>query len=298
MTIAVTGAAGWLGGLSGQMLIDQLGADQVILITRRPEALDEGLRESGAHVRRADFEDPASLAHAFDGAEKAFIISADHTVTPRRVEAHRAVFEAAKNAGVQHIAFPSMPKVDEDHPTGEYAQEYPASENLLKELGIGWTVLQNGPYAEGVIPRATIAAATGELTSNAGEGRTAPVSHADCARVAVAVLTSPGHEEKTYVVTGSELFSQPELAALFSEVTGREIRCAPISDEDHPAKLRELGLPAPFDVYLPRHLKAIRLGYFDDQTTVVKDVTGREPERLRDILEAHRDEMLAAAGTG
>jgi NAD(P)H dehydrogenase (quinone) len=295
MKIAVTGAAGWLGGLSGQMLIEQLGADQVILITRRPEALDERLSESGASIRRADFEDPSSLTHAFDGADKAFIISADHTVTPRRVQAHRAVFEAARDAGVQHIAFPSMPKVDQDHPTGEYALEYPSSEELLKEIGVAWTVLQNGPYAEGLIPRATIAAATGELTSNAGDGRTAPVSHADCARVAVDVLIKPGHEQKTYVVTGPELYSQPELAQLFSDVTGREIRCVPISDEDHPAKLRELGLPAPFDQYLPRHLKAVRVGYFDDLTTVVKDVTGRDPERLPDVLQTHRDEMLAAA---
>jgi len=201
MTIAVTGAAGWLGGLIGTMLIDQLGADQVILITRRPKALDPSLAESGAHIRRADFEAPSSLAGVFDGAEKAMIVSADHTVTPCRVEAHRAVFEAARDAGVKHIAFPSMPKVDSNHPTGEYAMEYPHSEDLLKEIGVAWTVLQNGPYAEGLIPRAAIAAASGELTSNAGDGRTAPVSHADCARVAVAVLLDEGHEGKTYVVT-------------------------------------------------------------------------------------------------
>jgi NAD(P)H dehydrogenase (quinone) len=298
MTIAVTGAAGWLGGLVGQMLIEQLGADQVILITRRPGALDASLAQSGAQVRRADFEDPPSLAGVFDGADKAMIVSADHTVTPRRVQAHRAVFEAARDAGVKHIAFPSMPKVDADHPTGAYAMEYPQSEELLKEIGVAWTVLQNGPYAEGLIPRAAIAAASGELTSNAGEGRTAPVSHADCARVSVAVLLNEGHDGKTYVVTGSELFSQPELAQLFSEITGREIRCVAISDDEHPAKLREVGLPEPFDVYLPRHLKAVRLGYFDDLTTVVKDVTGRDPERLRDVLAANREQMLAAVEVG
>lgn len=294
MTVAVTGAAGWLGGLVGEILIDRLGADEVILITRRPEALDERLSESGAVIRRADFEDPPSLTGAFDGADKAMIVSADHTVTPRRVEAHRAVFEAAREAGVQHIAFPSMPKVDENHPTGAYAMEYPRSEQVLQEIGVAWTILQNAPYAEGLIPRAAIAAASGELTSNAGDGRTAPVSHADCARVSVDVLLKDGHEGKSYVVTGPELFSQAELAAMFSEITGREIRCVEMSDEDHGPLLREKGLPEPFDVYLPRHLKGIRMGYFDDLTTVVEDVTGRAPERLRDVLERHRTEMLAA----
>jgi NAD(P)H dehydrogenase (quinone) len=294
MTVAVTGAAGWLGGLVGELLIDRLGPDQVILITRRPEAVKARLTESGAVIRRADFEDPQSLPGIFDGADKAMIVSADHTVTPKRVEAHRAVFEAAKDAGVTHIAFPSMPKVDENHPTGAYALEYPQSEQVLKEIGVAWTILQNAPYAEGLIPRAALAAASGQLTSNAGDGRTAPVSHADCARVSVDVLLNDGHEGKSYVVTGPELFSQPELAALFSEITGREIRCVERSDEDHGPLLREQGLPAPFDVYLPRHLAGIRQGYFDDLTTVVEDVTGQAPERLRDVLERHRDAMLTA----
>jgi NAD(P)H dehydrogenase (quinone) len=295
MTVAVTGAAGWLGGLIGQMLVDKLGADQVVLITRRPEQLDEGLRESGAHVRKADFDDSSSLPGVFDGVVKAMVVSVDHWLTPRRVELHRAVFDVAKKAGVQHVAFPSMPKVDQNHPTGEYAREYPASEQVLKESGMAWTILQNAPYAEGLIPRAAIAVRTGKLTSNAGEGRTAPISHADCARVAVDVLTEEGHEGQSYVVTGGELFSQQELADLFSEITGRPIALEAISDEDHPALLRDIGLPEPFDLYLPRHLKAIRLGYFDDLTTVVQDVTGRAPERLRDILERNRDQMLGEA---
>jgi NAD(P)H dehydrogenase (quinone) len=294
MTVAVTGAAGWLGGLVGEMLIERLGPDQVILITRRPEGLAEHLKESGAIIRRADFESPPSLTGAFDGADKAMIVSADHTVTPKRVEAHRAAFEAAREAGVQHIAFPSMPKVDENHPTGDYAMEYPRSEEVLKEIGVAWTILQNAPYAEGLVPRAAIAAASGELTTNAGDGRTAPVSHADCARVSVDVLLKDGHESKTYVVTGPELFNQSELAALFTEITGREIRCVEMSDEDHGPLLREKGLPEPFDIYLPRHLKGIRIGYFDDLTTVVEDVTGHPPEQLRDVLARHREEMLAA----
>jgi NAD(P)H dehydrogenase (quinone) len=290
MTIAVTGVSGSLGGLIAQMLVDKLGADQVILITRRPEALDERLSQCGALVRRADFEDPPSLHAAFDGADAAMIVSVDHQITPRRVDVHRDAFNAARDAGVKHIAFPSMPKVDKDHPAGEYGQEYPASEHVLKESGVAWTILQNAPYAERLIPRAAIAVATGELTSNAGDGRVAPVSYADCARIAVAVLTEPGHEEKTYVVTGPQLFGQPMLSELISEVTGRPVKCVAVTDEDHPARL-----PAPFNSYLPSHLKAIRLGYFDDLTTVVADVTGRPPEQLRDILQRHRDELLATA---
>jgi NAD(P)H dehydrogenase (quinone) len=293
MTVAVTGAAGYLGGLVAQTLLETLGPDEVILITRRPEAVDQSLRATGAQIRAADFDDPSSLAGAFTGADRALITTTTHESTGRRVDQHRAAIEAAREAGVQHIVLPTMPKVDADHPTGAYALEYAASEEVLKSSGAEWTVLQNGPYAENLLGRAAIAVATGELSSNAGEGRTAPVSHADCAAVAAGVLTGDGHAGKIYVVTGSELFDQAELAALFSEVSDRPVKLVEFSDEDHPARLRRDGIPEPFPRLLTAHLKAVRLGYFDDLTDVVQEVTGRPAERLRDVLTAHRDEILA-----
>jgi uncharacterized protein YbjT (DUF2867 family) len=67
MTIAVTGVSGSLGGLIAQMLVDKLGADQVILITRRPEALGARLSQCGALVRRADFEVLTGTQYEHDG---------------------------------------------------------------------------------------------------------------------------------------------------------------------------------------------------------------------------------------
>jgi NAD(P)H dehydrogenase (quinone) len=188
-----------------------------------------------------------------------------------------------------------MPKVDADHPTGAYALEYPASEEVLKESGATWTVLQNGPYAENLIGRGAMAIASGELTSNAGDGPTAPVSHADCAAVAAAVLTDDGHAGKTYVVTGPELYTQAELADLFAEVSGKPVRLREMSDQELPDRLRADGLPEPFPKLLTAHLKAVRLGYFDDLTDVVPSTTGKPAEPLRQILEAHRDELLGGA---
>lgn len=292
MTVAVTGASGFLGRVTAEKLIEKLSPEEVILITRNPEGVAPELRAAGVEIRQADFADPDSLTSAFDSAERAMIVSVDLFNTPHRVKAHTDAFNAAIAAGVKHIAFPSMPRVDENHPTGEYAMEYPRSEDVLKGLEVDWTILQNGPYAEGLIPRAAMAVASGRLTSNAGEGTTAPISHADCAEVAATVLTTEGHEGKSYIVTGPELFSQAQLVELFSEITGRDIELAEVSFEEHPAILREIGLPDPFHLYLPRHLEAVRLGYFDDLTDVVETVTGRPPERLQDILARHRDEML------
>ncbi|CAB4941103.1 unannotated protein [freshwater metagenome] len=294
MKYAVTGAGGFLGRSTIEQLIERgVPASDIVAVTRRPGAVDESLVAQGVEVRIADFMDPPALREAFTGVDRVFITTVTYETTGLRVEQHSNAIYAARDAGATRVVLPSMPKVDENHPTGAYALEYPASEKVLRESGIPeWTVLQNGPYSEFLIPRAMLAAATGELASNAGDGRTAPVTHADCAAVAAAVLTDDGHAGKTYVVTGPQLYTQAELAELFADVTGKPIKHVEYSDDDMTPHMLHVGLPSPFPILMKRHLKAVRLGYFDDLTTVVEDVTGRPAQPLRPVIEAARDEIL------
>ena len=296
MTVAMTGAAGQLGMLVADQVLEKLPPEEVILVTRRPEELRR-FADLGVQVRRADMDEPASLAPAFQGVDRLLLISTTHRSIMRRVQQHTDAVEAAKSVGVAHIAFTSMPKVDRDHPTGAFAIEYLDSENMLKESGVAWTILQNAPYASYLIPRLQLALAAGRMLTNAGDGETAPVSHEDCAAVAAEVLTGVGHEDTTYVCTGTELFTQAKLAALVSEIVGTELPILELSDEEMPDAARADGFPDPMHIFFTCHLKAVRQGYFDDLTTVVKDVTGREPTTVRQTLEEHGRDLRDAIPT-
>ena len=57
MTIAITGAAGHLGRLTAQLVLDRVPPDEVVLVTRRPDAIAD-LADAGATVRRGDFDEP------------------------------------------------------------------------------------------------------------------------------------------------------------------------------------------------------------------------------------------------
>jgi NAD(P)H dehydrogenase (quinone) len=85
-------------------------AGRIIATTRKPEALDD-LAAQGVQVRRADFEDPASLVAAFSGAQRLLLISTDAVDRPgRRLAQHQAAVAAAVQAGVQHMVYTSMPR--------------------------------------------------------------------------------------------------------------------------------------------------------------------------------------------
>ena len=64
--IIVTGASGQFGNAAAKMLLERVPAEDLVLLSRTPETLAE-LAERGAHVRRADFDDPATLPAAMEG---------------------------------------------------------------------------------------------------------------------------------------------------------------------------------------------------------------------------------------
>src|SRR5260370_26450462 len=102
MSVIVTGAAGHLGRLVAEQLLERLPPEDLILVTRRPRALRQ-LGARGADVRYGDFDDPATLPDAFAGGRRMLLISTD--AMGRRVRHHRAAVDAAATAGAGHVVF-------------------------------------------------------------------------------------------------------------------------------------------------------------------------------------------------
>ena len=288
MSIVITGASGQLRRLTAELVLDRVPASEVILTTRRPEALSD-LAERGARVRQADFDRPETLAEAFAGGEILLLISADDL--GRRAAQHRAAIEAAREAGVRHVAYTSYLNPVEENPA-VITPSHRDTEKALRESGLTWSALRNSFYAEYQVPAGAQAVATGQLVHNSGDGRIAYVSREDCAAAAAAVLTTDGHENKTYDITGPEALSQDKLAALLSEVSGRPVEAVAIDDEVFVQGLTAAGVPEPAAREIASYGRAIREGYLDEASRGVEDLTGRPPRSLRHVFEAHRDELL------
>ena len=287
MTIAITGAAGHLGRRTAQLVLDRVPPGEVVLITRRPDAIAD-LADAGATVRHGDFDEPASLPAAFAGVDRVLLISTD--VLGNRVAQHTAAVEAAAAAGAGHVIYTSIVNAGSELPL-VVSHEHGATEQAIRDRGLRWTALRNGLYAEFQLGAAARAAASGQLVHNSGDGATAYVSREDCAAAAAAVLATDGHEDRAYDITGPELVTQARLAALVADITGRPVTAVAIDDDAATQGLVAAGVPAEAAAAYASFGTAIREGVLDGVSPAVEDLTGRAPRSLRDVLEAHRSEL-------
>jgi NAD(P)H dehydrogenase (quinone) len=292
MSVIVTGAAGHLGRLAAEQLLERLAPEDVVLVTRRPEALRE-LRARGADVRYGDFDDPASLRDAFAGGGRMLLISTD--AVGRRVRQHRAAIDAAATAGVGHVVFTSIVNPVAGNPIGANAWEQAMTEAILHRSGLAWTVLRFGSFAELVLPPAATAVQNHRLITNNGDGRLVPISRRDCAEAAAITLTTDGHTGKTYEITGPQALSATDLAELYADLSGQPVRVLQLSDMMLTRVLLGIGTPMPIARDITAFGRAVRQGYFDVVDPAFQRLTGRSPVALRDVLIGQRADLLAVA---
>jgi NAD(P)H dehydrogenase (quinone) len=283
MSIVITGASGHLGRLTAEAVLEKVEPSELVLVTRTPQALAD-LAARAADVRTGDFDDPSSLPAAFEGGERLLLISTDRAGD--RVPQQQAAIEAAAAAGVRSVAYTSIVNPSDSNPAA-VAAEHRATEEHLRASGLGWTFLRHGIYADLLPQSAAAALASGKLLSNDGDGRTSYVAREDLARAAAAVLTSDGHDGKVYDLTGPQALGTKDLAELIADAGGRPVEPVFLDDEAWIAAMVEhAGMPEPGARLYSTFGIAARHGYFTPVSTAVRELTGRSPKTVREVLEA------------
>lgn len=304
MKIAITGASGPFGsGVVEGLLARGIDPKNLILVSRQPSKL-AALADLGATTRAGDFDDRAGLAEALQGAEKMLMISTNRV--GQRESQHNNAVEAAKAAGVRHVTYTSFIGTPGNASLAVHDHRY--TEQLLRASGMAWTFLRNSQYAEAMRDAGGPAAIrSGMWISSSGTGRIAMVAREDCIAAGAAVMASSGHEGQTYDITGPELISYRQLAALFAELSGRPIVYRAVDEEGLYAFFDSLGVPRTarddhvVDGFgwcsqdMVSFEAAIRDGGFEVLSDHVEQLTGRQPLSVRDFMYRHKADVLAAA---
>jgi NAD(P)H dehydrogenase (quinone) len=288
--IVVSGAS---GGLAGETITELLSRgvpfNRLILVTRTPEKLASFV-ERGAEVRAGDFTKPETLPTAFAGGRQLLLIS---TSAGDRVAQHTAAINAARRAGIKHIVYTSWVNATEDNPAA-VARDHHLTEDALRRSGVPYTILRNQIYADGLISRGAKAVAAGELVTNSGRGKWAPVARADCAAAAAAVLTQPNHEGKTYDITGPDLISEQDFAQMLAQITGKFVRVVDVDDETYIAGAVKTGVSEPIARFGATFGVATRGNFLNIKSETLQILIGRKPQSVRELLTANKATLMRA----
>jgi uncharacterized protein YbjT (DUF2867 family) len=154
------------------------------------------------------------------------------------------VVASAARAGVGHVVKASS-KASADSPIARRRGQAEIEAGLAAS-GLPHTLLRSNAYMQNVLALAPAIAATSAFGSAAGKGRVGLVDARDVGAVAAEIAVSPAsHAGQTYRLTGPELISNYDVAAVLSELLGRTITYTELSFDENRDAMIKAGVPAP-----------------------------------------------------
>jgi len=275
--ILVTGANGAFGTAAIDFLLKKLPANQLVALVRSEEK-GAAFKAKGIEIRIGDYDDVASLVSAFQGVDKLLFVSGSDIAN--RSQQHLNVVEAAKTAKVGHVVYTSFMRRNETEtsPIAFVAKSHLEAEEALKASGLNYTLLKNGLYMD-MLPifLGEQVIDSGVIFQPAGQGKAAFVLRNDLAEAAVNVLTSGGHEGKSYELPGIQAVSYSEVAANLTEIVGKHIEYVSPTQEVYHAELTKVGVPEMYINMFGAFAEAINQGEFAEVGGDLPNLLGRQP---------------------
>jgi uncharacterized protein YbjT (DUF2867 family) len=268
--ILVTGATGTVGR---EVVTRLAGAGATVrAAARNPDML--ALPEDSVEIFSMDLRDPADLDRAVEDVEKIFLLT---PLDPAMAEVTTLVVDRARAHGVEHIV--RLSALGVGYPRRiTLGTVHGESERIIRASGIDWTFLRPNAFMQNFISY------WGESirTRNAfcvpqGQGRVSLIDVRDIAEVAVETLVGADHRGKAYALTGPAALSNYEVAEIFSNNLGREIRYQDISKEEARDALLAQGMSEWMVNVITELFEMSAADEAADVTDVVERLTGKTP---------------------
>jgi len=263
--IAVVGATGAQGGGLVRAILSDASGDFTARALTRDVNSDKAkeLAKLGAEVVTADVHEVESLKRAFKGAYGAFCVTFfwEHFSPEKEIAEARAMAEAAKHAGIQHVIWSTLedtrqwvPLNDSRMPTlmGKYKVPHldgkGEANQVFTELGLPTTFLLTSFYWENLIyfgmgpkkgPDGKLA-----FTLPMGDKKLPGIAAEDIGKCAYGIFKK-GREYigKTVGIAGEHL-TGAQMAAALTNALGKEVRYNDVPPEVY----RGFGFPGADDL--------------------------------------------------
>lgn len=280
--ILVTGATGRLGNAVLRSLVQKIPASDVVAMARDIEKA-KPLAALGMEVRQGDYTDYDSLVAAFEGVEKIYLVSA--VAFSDRLAQHKNVIAAAGRAGVRHVVYTSIQRInDELAPIEGVTDSDMATERMLEQSGLTYTIVQHPLYADDLPFLIGANAAKESFSAPAGQGRASFATFAELAEAGATLLTQTGYENRTCLLNAGQTWSFQDIADALARLTDKPIEYQPISVQAFIAAREADGWPTSVAKFLSGWGNAIDKGAFDQSSPALEQLLARKPKDLEGIL--------------
>ena len=292
--ILVTSATGHIGFPAAIELL-KLGY-QVRAFVRNPNAtLAKKLKSLGTELFVGDLNNMNDIRNSLKGVQRAFFCSPPANFHLSKVV---AFVHASEQENLEHVVYLTQWLSSENQHSSHSREHWLGDQVVGMHKKVNYTIVNPGLFAFTYFLAKEAMAHFGMFPTpikNASQGKVglnAPPSEEDQGRVVAHILKNPApHNGKTYRPTGPKLISFVDAANTVSKIIGKEVKVNEVSKSQYLKTLNSLDFPK-----TEKDFMIINVPYYMDEleqnsfafgplavTTVVKDITGREPEDLETI---------------
>ena len=282
--ILITGATGNVG-LSTLKLLESRNYTgvEVVAAVRDIERARKIEGIENCNFCHFEFDEPATYDKALEGVTRIVLIR------PNQVsDVSRYIFPflaKAEKMGVKHIVFISIAGAERNRIFANHR-----TENHFKKLSIPSTILRPSLYMQNLstLHRHDILLHD-KINIPAGQGLVNYIDVRDVAEAIVAILFNSAHENQAYDITGPEPLDFYQIAKIFSNELGREIKYARPSTIRFVRQKMLDKKQLLYVVTLSLLYSAARNGKMNYANDIFQLITGHKPRNLSDFVHEYRE---------
>ena len=280
--ILITGATGHLGTAVIEQLLKKTSADKIAAFVRDANKASD-LKEKGIDIRVGNYDDTDSLDKAMRSVEKVLLISGGDA--ENGLEQHHNVVDAAKKAGVQCIAYTSRNLKDRNTLVNDLMKRHFQTEDYIKESGLNYVIFRNALYMD-VIPQFVGGEKVFETGIHlpAGSGKVAYALRSEMGEAMANVLADEDCTDKIYQFTGNKQCNFGDVAAVLTELSGREVHYTDVEKSTFETQMKQRGTPEPVVEKVVGFITDIKNGQEEEVTSGLETLLGRKLVSLNEGL--------------
>jgi uncharacterized protein YbjT (DUF2867 family) len=270
--ILVTGATGNVGQELARRLADAGQHVRALVRKQGPSSLP-----ASVETIAGDLDRPASLSAALAGVHGVFLLAGYKDMA--------GVLAEIRRAGVQQVVLLSSRSIVGGNPGNAIVNMFMVSEAAVQSSGVSWAILRPGGFMSNALRWAPQIRAGDVVRGPFAGAPIAAIDPHDLAAVAATVLTSEGHDGRSYLLTGPKALLPADEVRVLASVLGRELRFSGQSDAEARA---EMGQSMPAD-FVDAFFRFFSAGEFDDSSVLptVEEILGRPPRTFEQWAKQH-----------